>query len=77
MRLRAVGFNQAAEGVAMHTETSRIGRSARIAAAAGASSALGGCELIGDVFQAGMWVGVIVVVAIIALVLWVLGKARK
>jgi len=35
------------------------------------------CEAIGDIFKAGIWVGVIVVVAIIALVLWLLGKMRK
>ena len=35
------------------------------------------CEAIGGIFKAGMWVGVIVVVGIIALVLWLLGKARK
>lgn len=35
------------------------------------------CEAIGGIFKAGMWVGVIVVVAIIALVLWLLGKAKK
>ncbi len=36
-----------------------------------------GCEVFGDVFKAGMWIGVIVVVAIIALVLWLLRKMRK
>lgn len=35
------------------------------------------CEVIGDIFQAGMWVGVIIVVAIIALVLWLLRKIRR
>lgn len=35
------------------------------------------CEAIGDIFKAGMWVGIIVVVAVIALVLWLIGKARK
>jgi hypothetical protein len=35
------------------------------------------CQVIGDIFKAGMWVGVIVVVLIIALVLWLIGKARK
>ena len=49
----------------------------RLAAAAGATAALGGCELIGDVFQAGVWVGVIIVIALIALVVWGIGKARK
>ncbi len=35
------------------------------------------CEAIGSIFKAGMWVGVIVVVLIVALVLWLIGKARK
>jgi len=35
------------------------------------------CEAIGGIFKAGMWAGVIIVVAIIALVLWLIGKARK
>lgn len=35
------------------------------------------CEVIGDIFQAGIWVGVIVVVAIIALILWLVGRSRK
>jgi hypothetical protein len=35
------------------------------------------CEAIGDIFKAGMWVGIIVVVAIVGFVLWLLGKIRK
>ena len=38
---------------------------------------LSSCQAIGDIFKAGMWVGVIVVVVIVALVLWLIGKARK
>lgn len=38
---------------------------------------LSSCEALGDIFQAGMWVGVIVVVLIIALVLWLIGKMRR
>lgn len=38
---------------------------------------LSSCQAIADIFKAGMWVGVIVVVVIIALVLWLIGKARK
>lgn len=38
---------------------------------------LSGCTAIEGVFKAGMWVGVIVVVAIVALVLWLIGKARN
>ena len=35
------------------------------------------CEAIAGIFKAGMWVGVIVVVIIVALVLWLLSKAKK
>ena len=35
------------------------------------------CAAIGDIFKAGMWVGIIVVVFIVAIVLWLVGKARK
>ncbi|MCY7420969.1 MAG: hypothetical protein LH478_04410 [Chitinophagaceae bacterium] len=41
------------------------------------SLTLTSCDAIAGIFKAGMWVGVIVVVGIIALVLWLLGKARK
>ncbi len=35
------------------------------------------CEAIGDIFKAGMWMGIIIVVIIIALVLWLIGKIRR
>lgn len=38
---------------------------------------LSSCEAIGSIFKAGMWVGIIVVVVIVALVLWLIGKAKK
>ena len=38
---------------------------------------LSSCDLIGGVFKAGMWFALIIVVAIVALVLWLIGKARK
>ena len=38
--------------------------------------ATAGCELAGDIFQAGMWVGVIMVVLAVGLVLWLVGKVR-
>lgn len=37
-------------------------------------SVLTSCELIGDIFKAGMWTGVIVVVLVIALVIWLVSK---
>lgn len=35
------------------------------------------CELIGDIFQAGMAVGIVVVVAIIALIIWLVSRFRR
>jgi uncharacterized membrane protein YkvI len=36
---------------------------------------LAGCELAGDIFKAGVWVGAILVIGIIGLVIWMLTKA--
>ena len=35
------------------------------------------CEMIGDIFQAGVWVGVIVVVGVIALLIWLVSRFRR
>lgn len=40
-------------------------------------TALSGCELIGDIFQAGVWVGVLIVVGIVVFVLWLIGKLGR
>jgi hypothetical protein len=53
---------------------SAVGRLFLILLLAGAAS---GCEIIGGIFKAGVWVGVIVVVLVVVLVLWIIGKARK
>jgi hypothetical protein len=37
---------------------------------------LSGCRAVGDVFKAGMWVGVIIVVGVIALIAGVTRAAR-
>jgi len=37
---------------------------------------LSGCEIAGDIFQAGVWVGVILVIAVIAGVVWMISKAK-
>jgi hypothetical protein len=39
--------------------------------------AASGCDIIGGIFKAGVWVGAIVVVLIVVLVLWIFGKVRK
>ncbi|HET9435141.1 MAG TPA: phosphatidate cytidylyltransferase [Chitinophagaceae bacterium] len=32
------------------------------------------CELVGDIFQAGVWVGVLIVVAIIGLIIYLVSR---
>jgi hypothetical protein len=36
-----------------------------------------GCELVGDIFEAGVWLGVILVIMVIGLVVWLFAKARS
>jgi hypothetical protein len=33
------------------------------------------CELAGSIFKGGMWVGAILVIGVIGIVIWLLGKA--
>lgn len=40
-------------------------------------SSLSSCELAGGIFKAGMWVGILVVVVVIALIIWLVGRGRK
>ena len=35
---------------------------------------LSSCQLVGDIFKAGVWVGILVVVGIIALVIFLISK---
>ena len=35
------------------------------------------CQAIADIFKAGMWVGIIVVVLVVGIIFWLIGKARK
>ena len=35
------------------------------------------CQAIESIFKAGVWVGVIIVVVIIALIFWLINKAKK
>jgi hypothetical protein len=41
------------------------------------TTTLTGCELIGNIFQAGIWVGVIAVLAILALVGFLFSRTRR
>ena len=38
-------------------------------------ASLAGCEIAGDIFKTGVWVGAILVIGIIGLVIWMLTKA--
>jgi hypothetical protein len=54
-----------------------MGKSACLLLAAVFSTlGLSGCEIIGDIFQAGVWVGVLLVIGVIALIIWMVSRAR-
>lgn len=36
-----------------------------------------GCQVVGDIFKAGVWVGILAVVGVIVLIFWLIGRARK
>jgi hypothetical protein len=38
---------------------------------------LSSCEVVGGIFKAGMWVGILVVVAVVGLILWLVGRGRR
>jgi hypothetical protein len=38
---------------------------------------LSSCEVVGGIFKAGMWVGVLLVVLIVGLILWLIGRGRR
>ena len=42
-----------------------------------AANLLTGCEVIGGIFKAGMGVGIFVIVAVVALILYFIGRSRK
>ncbi len=35
------------------------------------------CAAIGGIFKAGIWVGIVIVVIVVALIIWLIGKAGK
>ncbi len=35
------------------------------------------CEAIGDIFKAGVWMGIIIVVLVVAIIFWLINKAKK
>jgi hypothetical protein len=38
--------------------------------------ALAGCEVIGDIFQAGVWVGVVLVLLVIGIIVWLVTRSK-
>ena len=40
-------------------------------------TALSGCEIIGDIFQAGMWTMFIIIILVVALIIWIIRKFSK
>lgn len=38
---------------------------------------LSSCDAIGTIFKAGMWWAFILIIAVVALILWIVSKARK
>jgi hypothetical protein len=41
----------------------------------GFTPALSGCEIAGDIFKAGVWVGVILVLGVIGIIVWLFNRA--
>lgn len=39
-------------------------------------AALSGCELVGDIFKAGVWVGVLLVLGVIGIVIWLVTRSK-
>ncbi len=37
--------------------------------------ALAGCEVIGDIFKAGVWVGALLVIGVVALIVWLIARS--
>lgn len=38
------------------------------------TTSLSSCEVIGDIFKAGVWSGIIIVVVVLALIIWLISK---
>lgn len=39
--------------------------------------ALESCQVVGGIFKAGVWVGILVVVFIVGIILWLVGRGRS
>jgi hypothetical protein len=43
----------------------------------GLAMTVSSCRVIGGIFKAGVWVGVMLVVVVIGLILWLVGRGRR
>jgi len=41
----------------------------------GSPLALTGCQMIGDIFKAGVWTGVVLVVVVVGVVIWLVARS--
>lgn len=39
--------------------------------------ALSSCEVVGGIFKAGVWVGIVLVVLVVGLILWLVSRGRS
>lgn len=53
-----------------------IARAARLLLLLALVMPLAGCEVVGDIFQAGVWVGVILAALVVIGILWIVSKSR-
>ncbi len=42
-----------------------------------AAMTLSSCEVVGGIFKAGMWVGILLVVLVVGVILWLFGRGRR
>jgi hypothetical protein len=38
---------------------------------------LSSCELVGDIFKAGFWTAIILIVVVIAIIIWIINRFRR
>ncbi len=38
---------------------------------------LSSCELVGDIFEAGFWTAIILIVVVIAIIIWIINRFRR
>jgi uncharacterized membrane protein YdbT with pleckstrin-like domain len=55
----------------------RIATARRLSLVLAVSFLTAGCELIGDIFQAGFVVGVIIILLVVAVIGWILSRFRR